>query len=102
MTVDNIKVEVAYAKPEKQIILKIELPIGSSAYTAISVSGLLPCFPEIDLTSNQIGIFGKPCSLDQVLRDGDRVEIYRPLIADPKEARRHRAADKGGKHRFSG
>lgn len=86
-----MNVEVAYAKPDVQMILRIEVIEGASAETAIRASGILERFPEIDLRHNKIGIFGKPCGLEQALRPGDRVEIYRPLIADPKEARRSRA-----------
>ena len=86
-----MRVEVAYAKPELQVILPVELPEHSSAEAAIRIAGILERFPEINLAENPIGIFGKPCSLAQVLREGDRVEIYRPLLADPKNARRQRA-----------
>jgi putative ubiquitin-RnfH superfamily antitoxin RatB of RatAB toxin-antitoxin module len=89
-----MKVEVAYAKPDAQVILTVDVPENATAETAIATSGILNRFPEIDLTKNKIGIFGKVCSFDRVLRQGDRVEIYRPLIADPKEARRARAAKK--------
>jgi putative ubiquitin-RnfH superfamily antitoxin RatB of RatAB toxin-antitoxin module len=89
-----MKVEVGYAKPEVQVILPVEVPAGATAEIAIRASGLLSRFLEIDLAAVKIGIFGKPCALDQVLRPGDRVEIYRPLIADPKEARRSRALKK--------
>jgi putative ubiquitin-RnfH superfamily antitoxin RatB of RatAB toxin-antitoxin module len=87
-----MRVEVAYAKPDVQVILTVEVPENSAAETAIRVSGILERFPEIDLADNPIGIFSKPCPLQQPLKTGDRVEIYRPLIADPKEARRLRAA----------
>jgi putative ubiquitin-RnfH superfamily antitoxin RatB of RatAB toxin-antitoxin module len=89
-----MKVEVAYAKPEVQVIRRVEVAEGATAEHAIRASGLLARFPEIDLAQNKIGIFGKPCPLDRPLRPGDRVEIYRPLIADPKEARRSRAVRK--------
>lgn len=89
-----MKVEVAYAKPEVQVIVPLELPEGATAEAAIRASGLLARFPEIELAANKIGIFGKPCGLGQGLRPGDRVEIYRPLLADPKEARRGRAIGK--------
>ncbi len=85
-----MKVEVAYAKPEVQVVLLVEVPEGATAEQAIRASGLLGRFPEIDLASRQVGIYGKPCALERGLRPGDRVEIYRPLIADPKEARRGR------------
>jgi len=84
-------VEVAYATPEKQLILTVPFNELLEAEEAISLSGMLERFPEIDLAQNAIGIFSKPCKLDTVLREGDRVEIYRPLIADPKEVRRQRA-----------
>ncbi len=87
-----MRIEVAYAKPEEQAILKVELADGGTVEEAIRQSGVLLRFPEIDLEHNKVGIFGKACKLGQVLREGDRVEIYRPLIADPKEARRTRAA----------
>ena len=89
-----MRVEVAYARPDVQVIFSIELAEGSAAEYAIRQSGVLERFPEIDLEQNKIGIFSKACKLDQILRAGDRVEIYRPLIADPKESRRSRAAKK--------
>lgn len=89
-----MKVEVAYAKPEIQVIIPLEMTEGASAEAAIRASGLLQRFPEIDLADRRIGIFGKPCALGQVLRPGDRVEIYRPLLAEPREARRSRVVKK--------
>jgi len=89
----EMMVEVAYALPDQQIILPVKVPKGTSAETAILQSGLLAKFPEIDLTINKIGVFGKLSKLDVELRHLDRVEIYRPLIADPKEVRRQRAAE---------
>ncbi len=86
-----IEVEVAYALPELQVLLSIVLPADSTAQSAIEISGILERFPEIDLSKNLVGVFGSVCSLDQKLHAGDRVEIYRPLIHDPKEARRIRA-----------
>jgi hypothetical protein len=85
------KVEVAYATPEKQLILVVPFQNDLTAEQAIAASGILQRFPEIELTTSSVGIFSKPCKLDTPLRDGDRVEIYRPLIADPKEVRRRRA-----------
>ena len=85
-------IEVAYAKPAQQTLLSLELPEGSTAEAAILASGMLDRHPEIDLQQHKIGIFGKLCKLDQRLKAGDRVEIYRPLLIDPKEARRNRAA----------
>jgi putative ubiquitin-RnfH superfamily antitoxin RatB of RatAB toxin-antitoxin module len=90
---DKIMIEVSFALPKKQIIIPILVSKGISVKEAIELSGVLKKFEEIDLDSNQIGIFGKLTTLDKVLRDRDRVEIYRPLIADPKEIRRKRAAE---------
>ena len=87
-----IDVEVAYAKPEHQEIVALKMPEGSTVEQAILASNLLNRFPEIDEADLKAGIFGCVCRLDQPLRQGDRVEIYRPLIHDPKEARRQRAA----------
>jgi putative ubiquitin-RnfH superfamily antitoxin RatB of RatAB toxin-antitoxin module len=89
-----IRVEVAYALPEEQLILQVEGEAGLTVQEAIESSGILQRFPEIDLGGNKVGIFGKIARLDGPLRPGDRVEIYRPLVADPKEARRERAARK--------
>lgn len=86
-------VEVAYAKPEKQMILTLKVAPGTTAEQAIIASGILQKFPEIDLAANKVGIFGKMVKPDTELREKDRVEIYRPLIADPKEVRRQRAAE---------
>lgn len=89
---DLISVEVAYATPEKQHLLSLDVPEGSSLRQAIERSGLLEQCPEIDLDSMKVGIWGKIGKLDARLKARDRVEIYRPLKADPKEARRRRAA----------
>ena len=85
-------VEVAYATPEQQVIVALTLPEGATVEQAIHASDLLNRFPEIDETDIKAGIFGSVCKLDQPLKQGDRVEIYRPLLHDPKEARRQRAA----------
>lgn len=90
MAAEFIHVEVAYAKPDLQLIIALSLPSGSSAEHAISTSGLLQQFPEIDLSTQKIGIFGAICQLDKPLEEGDRVEIYRPLSQDPMTARRNR------------
>ncbi|TAN51840.1 MAG: RnfH family protein [Methylococcaceae bacterium] len=92
MTDTRIKVEVAYAKPAEQVILSVMLETDATVEAAIHASGILQRFPEIDLAQAKVGIFSKPCGLDHVPRPNERIEIYRPLIADPKEARRHRAA----------
>jgi putative ubiquitin-RnfH superfamily antitoxin RatB of RatAB toxin-antitoxin module len=89
-----MKVEVAYAKPEVQVLLTLEIEPGDRIEAAIRASGILERFPEIDLERNPVGVFGTVRPLDHVLRPGDRVEIYRPLLADPKEARRIRATRK--------
>ncbi|GAA5785060.1 RnfH family protein [Chitiniphilus shinanonensis] len=88
----EITVEVVYALPGTQRLVALRLPAGSTALDAIRASGLLEAFPEIDPATQAIGIFARACKPDTVLRDGDRVEIYRPLIADPKEVRRQRVA----------
>ena len=93
MHAETMIVEVAYALPENQLIIPVQVPLSANIETAINASGILNKFPEIDLTVNKIGIFGKLSKLDAHLRHLDRVEIYRPLIADPKEVRKQRAAD---------
>lgn len=87
----SIRVEVAYARPERQEIVELFIEEGCSLREAILRSGILERFPEIDLEQNATGIFGQLVSGSQVLRDGDRVEIYRPLTADPRIARRVRS-----------
>ena len=90
---ETLRIELIYALPEKQQMLSLQLPAGSTVRGAIDASGLLQKYPEIDLARNKIGIFGKLSKPDALLRDQDRVEIYRPLIADPKEVRKQRAAE---------
>ncbi|MEM1243614.1 MAG: RnfH family protein [Pseudomonadota bacterium] len=90
----NIQVEVIYALPNKQVLKKVTLPIDSSVKQAISISGVLNDFPGLDLKHLKVGIFAEIVSLDHLLKDGDRVEIYRDLIIDPKQARRLRAKKK--------
>mgnify|MGYP001254836957 CR=1 FL=1 len=85
---DKIMIEVSYALPKKQIIIPVLVPKDTSVKEAIELSGILKAFDGIDLSSNQVGIFGKLTTLDKTLRDCDRIEIYRPLVADPKEIRR--------------
>ncbi len=87
----DIRVEVVYALPDKQYLREITLEQGATVEQAIEASGLLQLRPEIDLTQNKVGIFSRPVKLGDVVEEGDRVEIYRPLIADPKEMRRQRA-----------
>ena len=90
----EIRVEVVYALPARQVVKTLALPVGTSIEAAIRASGLLEEFPEIDLTANRTGIFGEFAGLDESLQGGERVEIYRALIADPKETRRRRAQAK--------
>lgn len=91
---DKFYIEVAYALPEEQVLISLDVEQGTTAEQAVKLSGILEKFAEIDLSKNKMGIFGKVAKSDQVLRDKDRVEIYRPLIADPKESRRKRAEKK--------
>jgi putative ubiquitin-RnfH superfamily antitoxin RatB of RatAB toxin-antitoxin module len=93
VTESRITVEVVYAKPGEQALERMTVDAGDTVESVISQSGLLERFPEIDLQANKVGIFGKAAALSAVLHDGDRIEIYRPLIADPKEARKKRAAE---------
>jgi putative ubiquitin-RnfH superfamily antitoxin RatB of RatAB toxin-antitoxin module len=90
----EIVMEVAYASPSEQLIISVHLPKTATAKDAIEASGILLKFPEIDLTINKIGIFGKLCKLEKPLRHYDRVEIYRQLTADPKQLRRQSAEKK--------
>ena len=90
----EIRVQVCYALPERQIVRELTLQEGATVEEAIRASGVLQEAPEIDLGNNRFGVFGKLKALDAVLREHDRVEIYRPLVADPKESRRQRAAKK--------
>ena len=89
---EEIIVEVAYALPEEQVIISIKVPTIFNVQQAIERSGIQKKFPSIDLSKNKVGIFGKKTTLDHLLNDRDRIEIYRPLILDPKEMRRKRAA----------
>jgi len=95
LSASKIAVEVVYAFPERQVLRRILLPDGSTVEDAIRASGLRAEFPEIDTT--RVGIHGKPVAVDAILRGEDRVEIYRPLRADPKDFRRMRAAKKRAK-----
>ncbi|WP_284973244.1 RnfH family protein [Atlantibacter hermannii] len=87
----KITVEVAYALPEKQYLRRVTLEAGATVEQAINASGLLALRTDIDLAKNKLGVYSRPVKLTDALSDGDRVEIYRPLIADPKELRRQRA-----------
>jgi uncharacterized protein len=94
---DEIDVAVVYATPTRQFAKTLSLPAGSSVEQAIRASGLLEELPELDLAHQRVGVFGEPVQLDDCLQGGERVEIYRPLLADPKEARRRRAKAKKGR-----
>ena len=93
----KIAVEVAYALPEKQYLQRVTLQEGATVEEAIRASGLLELRTDIDLTKNKVGIYSRPAKLSDIVHDGDRVEIYRPLIADPKELRRQRAEKSANK-----
>lgn len=89
---DAIDVQVVYALPQRQELIKLRLPAGATAREAVEASGLLQKYPDIDLDgANRLGVFARLVKGDAVLRDKDRVEVYRPLIADPKAVRRQRA-----------
>ena len=90
---DKISIEVVYALPHEQTLLKLQVPQGTTVAEAIRLSGILEKYPDIDLGKNKLGIYGKLTKTDAVLRDKDRIEIYRPLLADPKEVRRKRAEE---------
>lgn len=90
---DTIQVEVVFPLPDEQVIKSLSLPLGTTIEQAIQASDLQQRYPQIDLEKQKVGIFGKLSKLDSPLRDRDRVEIYRPLIADPKEVRKQRAAE---------
>jgi len=89
--VETINVEVAYALPDEQVIMSVNVDAGTTAETVIEKSGLRQKFPDVEI--NKIGIFGKIVKNDTVVKEGDRIEIYRPLIADPREVRRQRAKE---------
>lgn len=93
MSTTSIRVEVVYALAGQQEIIQVTVPEGACVQDAIEQSGVLEKYPEIDLKKNKLGIFAKLSKPDTVLRDRDRVEIYRPLIADPKQVRKQRAEE---------
>ena len=90
---DKINIEVVYALPHEQMLFRQSAPAGATLAEAVRLCGITEKYPEIDLAANKLGIFGKPAKPETVLRDRDRIEIYRPLLADPKEVRRKRAAE---------
>ncbi len=88
----NVTIEVAYAaSTREQVVVSFDIPAGSTVEHAIRVSGILDRFPHIDLSADAVGIFGQRASLKDTVSNGDRVEIYRPLVVDPKQARKRRA-----------
>lgn len=91
---ETVTVELIYVEPNSQFSLSLDLADGSNIEQAIAHSGILEQYPEIDLSVNKVGIYSKIKTLDTILTTGDRIEIYRPLLADPKEARRQRAKKK--------
>ena len=90
--VELIDVEVAYARSDQQMLLRVRVPPGTTAGQAIDASGILDHFPKLDWKNTSIGIFGKVCKPEHILNAGDRVEVYRPLLMDPMQQRRQRAA----------
>ncbi|WP_336778013.1 RnfH family protein [Pantoea sp. USHLN256] len=87
----DISVEVVYALPDKQYLRSVTIEEGATVEQVIQASGLLSLRKDIDLSTNKVGIYSRPVKLTDAVQDGDRIEIYRPLIADPKEMRRQRA-----------
>lgn len=79
-----MKVSVAYALPDRQVWLEVDVPEQASVRDAIEASGIARAFPSLDLSAQQVGVFGKAVSLEARLESGQRVEIYRPITADPK------------------
>lgn len=88
---DTIQVEVVYALPNEQRVMSLVVDKTLTVKEIIEKSGLLSIYPEIDLTQNKVGVYSRNVKLDATVNDQDRIEIYRPLIADPKEIRRKRA-----------
>lgn len=99
---DYMHIEVAYALPGEQVVLSVRVPQGAQVLEAIRVSGVLVSYPEIDLATASVGVFGRLVRLDMALRDRDRVEIYRPLVADAKQVRRQRAKERKAARRERG
>ncbi len=89
--VSDLNIEVAYALPEKQFLLPVKVANGATIEDVIIASGILSLRADIDLKKNKVGIYSRPAKLGDLVQDGDRIEIYRPLLADPKELRRKRA-----------
>lgn len=94
---DMIEIEVVYGLPNKQVLLSLPVPVGSSLEECLNLSGICKYFPEIVVSEAKIGVFSRPEKLSAIAQAGDRIEIYRPLIADPKEMRKLRAAKMANK-----
>jgi putative ubiquitin-RnfH superfamily antitoxin RatB of RatAB toxin-antitoxin module len=92
----EVQIVVVYATPQDEFLHPMRVAPGTTIGQAIEGSGVLSRFPEINLVTQPVGIYGKKKTLDTVLRERDRIEIYRPLLADPKDSRRKRAAKKAG------
>jgi putative ubiquitin-RnfH superfamily antitoxin RatB of RatAB toxin-antitoxin module len=90
---NKIEIEVVYGLPDEQTLLRCSVDVACTAVEAVQQSSIMEKHPEIDLSKNKLGIFGKLIKADTALHDKDRIEIYRPLLADPKEVRRRRAAE---------
>ena len=88
----GLRIEVVHATPQRQVLLTVAVPEGCTVAQAIERSGIRAHFPDLAVDADAVGIFGRKVPPDHVLQEGDRVEIYRPLQADPKESRRQRAA----------
>lgn len=87
-----MRVELVYALPASQEVIELELPEGVTVMRALELSGFMDRHPDIAVTTPALGIYGRRAAPDTILKDGDRIEIYRPRLADPKHARRRRAA----------
>ncbi len=96
---EQINIKIAYAYPHSHYLKSFTLDAGTTVQTAILQSGILSQYTDIDLRQNKVGIFARPVKLTDVLKDGDRIEIYRPLLADPKEIRRKRAAQQAAQQK---
>ncbi len=91
MASETVNIEVAYALPHKQQIVVVEVAVGTTVLEAVKQSTITQVFPEIDVDSVKMGIFGKAVKAQQEVKAGDRIEVYRPLISDPKASRKARA-----------
>lgn len=89
---EMIEIEVVYGLPHKQVLLSLPVPMGTCIEECIKLSGIVAHFPEIKPSEAVVGIFSRPEKLETIIKAGERIEIYRPLTADPKEMRKKRAA----------